>query len=159
MAHGRDDERFRGRGGHGERGGPRDRDDRDVGARRRYGTDLGFGSPDHEGAERGPHWGKGPKGWRRSDERLREDACEAIAAQGYVDASDVDVRAESSTIVLSGTVSHRGDKRLLERLVERVLGVEDVRNEIRIRRAPQATASAQRPRRDAPERHDGGAQT
>ena len=51
------------------------------------GSDMGMGAPPD--ANRGPHWGKGPKGYKRSDERTRDDVCDAIAHQGHVDASDV----------------------------------------------------------------------
>lgn len=83
-------------------------------------------------AERGPHWGKGPKGYTRSDERTREDVCDAIAGEGYVDASDVEVKVEGGTVTLSGTIAFREHKRALERIVARCLGVHDVRNELRL---------------------------
>lgn len=84
--------------------------------------------------ERGPHRGKGPKGYRRSDERIREDVCDYIAETGWVDASDVEVRVQNGEVTLSGTVATRRDKRMLEDLVEEVPGVEDVHNQLRVRR-------------------------
>jgi hypothetical protein len=84
--------------------------------------------------ERGPYWGKGPKGYRRTDERINDDVCESIAHQGWIDAGDVEVRVESGVVVLTGTVAQRQDKRRLELMAERVHGVDDVRNEIRVRR-------------------------
>lgn len=93
--------------------------------------------PDH-----GPHWGKGPKGYVRSDVRTYEDVCEAIAYEGQVDASDVDVKVDNSIVTLTGTVAGRHDKRALERLVERVRGVQEVHNELRLARNVYRDASA-----------------
>jgi osmotically-inducible protein OsmY len=84
--------------------------------------------------ERGPYWGKGPKGYKRNDERTREDVSDAIAYQGHIDASDVEVKVESGVVTLSGTVAEREQKRALERLVERCRGVHEVRNELRLPR-------------------------
>jgi len=105
------------------------------------GSDLGFGYAEHEGyEERGPHYGKGPKGYRRSDERIHEDVCETIARQGYIDASDVEVKVEKGIVTLSGTVGLRQEKRALEQMVERVRGVEDVQNELRLQRHEPPTS-------------------
>ena len=76
--------------------------------------------------------GKGPKGYRRSDERIREDVCEALYRDPEVDASDIEVSVKDALVTLSGTVSDRESKRSAERLVENLFGVEDVRNDIRI---------------------------
>lgn len=112
--------------------------DRDMDrGRSMLGRDDGRGGVD----DRGPHYGKGPKGYKRSDERILEEVCERIARQGEIDASDVEVRVESGVIVLSGTVEARHDKRGLEHLVESCYGVDDVRNEIRVRRPQQAVGS------------------
>jgi osmotically-inducible protein OsmY len=82
----------------------------------------------------GAHHGKGPKGYRRGDDRIHEEVCETIARQGIVDASDVEVFVLDGTVRLVGTVEYRFDKRALEQIAERVQGVCDVVNEIRIRR-------------------------
>jgi len=84
--------------------------------------------------DRGPHYGKGPKGYKRSDERIREEVCESIARQGYIDAGDVEVMVEGGVVRLVGTVVHRGDKRGLEQIAERVHGVGEVWNELRLKR-------------------------
>jgi hypothetical protein len=92
-----------------------------------------YESPDWE-TERGPHYGKGPKGYKRSDDRIREEVCEVMSRQGFVDASEVEVTVESGVVRLTGTVETRTDKRALEQMADRVHGVEEVRNEIRLRR-------------------------
>jgi len=83
------------------------------------------------GSIEGPYVGKGPKGYRRSDDRIREEACEWISRQGVVDASEVEVSAEGGVLRLTGHVATRRDKRWLETFLDRVVGVEDIRNELR----------------------------
>ena len=86
------------------------------------------------GAPRGPHYGKGPKGYKRSDDRIREDVSDAIAFRSGIDAGDVEVKVEGGVVTLEGTVRERRDKRLLETLAEEVDGVEEVRCELRLAR-------------------------
>lgn len=80
----------------------------------------------------GKHFGKGPRGWRRSDEMIREEACEALYRDSHVDASNIDVTVEDACVYLRGTVEDRQEKRRAEECVERVSGVEDVQNELRL---------------------------
>lgn len=84
--------------------------------------------------ERGKHFGKGPKGWRRSDEMIKEEACEALYRDSHVDASNIDVSVKDACVYLRGTVEDRQEKRRAEECVERVSGVEDVQNELRLSR-------------------------
>ncbi len=102
------------------------------------------------GYDPGPYWGKGPKGYRRSDERIREDVCEAIADQGHIDASDVEVVVEDGVVILSGTVGLRHQKRALEMLVETCRGVDEVRNELRLKRPSRERLERREPQEEAP---------
>jgi osmotically-inducible protein OsmY len=77
--------------------------------------------------------GKGPKGFKRSDDRVRDDVCERIS-RSWVNAENVDVKVESGEVILSGEVESREEKRMLEDLAEDVFGVEEVQNHVRIRR-------------------------
>lgn len=77
--------------------------------------------------------GKGPKGYRRSDERIREDVSERIA-RSAIEADDVEVKVENGEVTLSGTVNSREDKRRLEDLAEDVFGVDEVHNSLRVNR-------------------------
>ncbi|WP_437761000.1 BON domain-containing protein [Sorangium sp. So ce1389] len=54
-----------------------------------------------------------------------------------LDASDVEVKVQNGEVVLSGTVRERRFKHQLESLAERISGVTDVRNEIRMYREQQ----------------------
>ncbi|UJR83485.1 BON domain-containing protein [Sandaracinus amylolyticus] len=113
----------------------RDRDREEGGFFQRMGEGIrnafGLGERDRE---RGPFFGKGPKGYKRSDERVREEVSEVIARQGWIDASEVEVKVVNGEVTLTGTVSDREHKRRLEQMIEDVHGVDDVRNELRVRR-------------------------
>lgn len=82
----------------------------------------------------GGHHGKGPKNWNRSPLRIREDVCEALAYHGELDATDIEVDVAGAEVTLKGTVPDRHSKRLAERIVEGVYGVEDVHNRLEVRR-------------------------
>jgi hypothetical protein len=78
--------------------------------------------------------GRGPKGWRRSDERIREDVNERLTMHPDIDASDIDVQVRECEVTLSGFVDDRHAKRLAEEVVENISGVKEVNNQIRVRR-------------------------
>ncbi|WP_437719596.1 BON domain-containing protein [Sorangium sp. So ce448] len=71
---------------------------------------------------------------------MREDICDQISDQPDLDASDVEVKVQSGEVILSGTVRERRFKHQLEALAERISGVVDVRNEIRLHREQQGEA-------------------
>jgi hypothetical protein len=107
----------------------------------RYGeSDRGFGGYDTERSLQsrystesdriGSHFGKGPKGYKRSDSRIQEDAHEALTRDHDIDASEIEVSVKDGVITLSGAVPERKMKRLAEDCVETISGVIDVRNEI-----------------------------
>ncbi|MES2645614.1 MAG: BON domain-containing protein [Bacteroidota bacterium] len=76
--------------------------------------------------------GKGPKGYTRSDERIKEDVNDRLSDDNYVDASDIDVTVQNGEVTLSGTVRNRSEKRRAEDVVESISGVKNVENRIRI---------------------------
>ncbi len=78
----------------------------------------------------GEHFGKGPKGYQRSDERIREEVCEMLTEHGDLDASNVDVHVENAIVYLRGSVEDRRSKRIAEDVAEQASGVKDVRNEL-----------------------------
>lgn len=80
------------------------------------------------------HFGKGPKGYRRSPERIKDEACEILASDFQIDASDVEVDYNDGVLILKGTVSSRNDKRRAESLVEDLAGVQDVHNLLRVKK-------------------------
>lgn len=81
-------------------------------------------------------FGKGPKGYKRSDERIHEDVCEALAKHPGIDASEIEVSVDDGVVVLKGFVDDRQIKRMAEDTAEMCFGVKDVRNELRIGTPP-----------------------
>jgi hypothetical protein len=88
----------------------------------------------------GPFTGRGPEGYERSGEIIREDVCERLTRHGRLDASGIRVTVEQGEVVLEGTVDSRAAKRMAEDTAESVAGVRDVHNRLRIR--GQDTAGA-----------------
>jgi hypothetical protein len=80
-------------------------------------------------------FGMGPKGYKRSDDRIREDISERLEDHPDVDASNIEVVVTEGVVTLSGTVDERRAKRLAEDATENVRGVKDVNNQIRVQSA------------------------
>lgn len=78
------------------------------------------------------HFGKGPKGYERSQARIEEEACELLSRNRDLDASELCVTVKDRCLYLTGEVSTRHAKRLAEYLVEDISGIDDVQNKIRI---------------------------
>lgn len=97
---------------------------------------------DASGEGRGQHRGRGPRGYRRSDERIKEDVCQCLTDDQHIDATNIDVAVNDREVVLSGTVSSRMQKRHAEDLIERLPGVRDVINGLRVASETQGTQSS-----------------
>lgn len=89
-------------------------------------------SPDHSG--------RGPRGYRRSDESIRDDLHVILTAHDEIDASNVEVLVERGEVLLRGDVRRRATKRLIEDIAYQIAGVRDVTNLLRI--GPPAPAPA-----------------
>jgi len=122
------------RTGYGTSTTRRDDGDREMG----HGGMLGV--PSRAGAQR--PMGRGPKGYQRSDDRIREDLCDRLM-MSWMDAENVDVLVRDGEVTLQGTVKSRDEKRAIEALAESVLGVKDVHNTLRVQREGQVGAGAQ----------------
>jgi len=96
--------------------------------------DSGYGSSSTQGA----HVGKGPKGYQRSEERIREDVCDALEAHSHIDATDIEVEVSEGLVTLTGSVDSRQSKRIAEQAVETVRGVKDINNELQIVSSPDS---------------------
>jgi osmotically-inducible protein OsmY len=88
---------------------------------------------------KGLYAGRGPRGYRRSDERIREDINDRLTEDWYVDASDVEVTVNNGMVTLTGRVDSRDDKRRAEDISESVSGVMDVSNQLRVERSIPVT--------------------
>lgn len=76
--------------------------------------------------------GLGPKGYKRSDERIKEDVCDLLTSHPEIDPSEVVVTVSKSEITLTGTIGNRREKRLIEDIVSAVSGVTEVSNQLRV---------------------------
>ncbi|SEP97687.1 BON domain-containing protein [Faunimonas pinastri] len=76
--------------------------------------------------------GRGPKGYRRSDDRIREDVSDRLTDDWRIDASNIDVKVSDSEVTLDGTVNNRFSKRHAEDIAEQVSGVTHVQNNLRV---------------------------
>jgi hypothetical protein len=99
-----------------------------------YGTSASAWSTDDGRMEFGPQrWGRGPKGYQRSDNRILEDVCDRLTYSD-VDAENIEVTVTGGEVTLAGSVNNRWDKRRAEDVAEEVSGVRDVHNNIRVSR-------------------------
>ncbi|WP_057660419.1 BON domain-containing protein [Pseudoxanthomonas dokdonensis] len=118
-----------------------------------YGRDgqPGYGGVDETRAwqaqgDYGHHRGRGPKGYKRSDERISEDLNEKLTEDPLLDASEITVSVKEGVATLQGSVENRWMKHRAEDVADSCSGVKDVRNEIRISaRQGQTTTSASAP--------------
>jgi len=74
-----------------------------------------------------------PKGYKRSDERIRDDICETLSRSG-TDVRDVSVEVSEGRVILEGTVIDRYAKHEIEDHAAECMGVSEVDNRIRVRR-------------------------
>lgn len=82
----------------------------------------------YEDLSRLSHRGRGPKGYTRSDELLKEIICEQLTDDPYIDASEVAVEVSNSEVTLRGTVTERRQKYAIEDLIADVAGVNEIHN-------------------------------
>ena len=133
---------YRGRGslGRSGRGMSSDGSEHDrEGNRGWYGTEqggpvAGYGMGSSGAQTGGMARGKGPKGYTRSDERIREDVCDCLTDDAHLDAGEIEVEVKSGEVILNGTVSDRHAKRHAEDLIDQVSGVKHVQNNLRVQK-------------------------
>jgi hypothetical protein len=86
------------------------------------------------------HSGRGPKNYRRSDERLLEEINERLTDDHAVDATHIEVKVEDGLVTLTGFVATRREKREAEDCALAVRGVHDVMNALRVARGDHEVA-------------------
>jgi osmotically-inducible protein OsmY len=92
--------------------------------------------------DRPSYAGRGPRGYRRGDERIREDVCDRLTDDPRVDASDVEVHINNGEVTLAGSVRTRQEKRITEDLVENITGVREVNNNLKVKPADEILGTA-----------------
>jgi hypothetical protein len=96
----------------------------------------------HPGKVEGPHRGRGPRNYRRPDERILEDVVERLTHHPWIDATDIQVSCTNGEVTLTGTVQNREMKWMAEDEAYCVWGVTDVQNQLRIRSSRSSQQAA-----------------
>lgn len=110
---------------------------------RDYGQHQSRSQHEYEGSRsRASHRGKGPKGYRRDDNRIKEDVCERLSDSEEIDASEIEVKVNEGEVILEGSIPERFMKRMAEDLVESISGVKDVNNQLRVKRQSMGESSS-----------------
>ena len=91
-----------------------------------------FGDDDAARRREEDHRGRGPKDYKRSDERIRDDANDRLTDDSRVDASNITVSVKEGEVTLNGTVTSREAKRRAEDVVDGISGVKHVQNNLRV---------------------------
>lgn len=79
----------------------------------------------------GPYTGRGPRGYVRSDERIRDEVNDRLWVDDQLDATGIDVRVSDGIVTLEGVVDSRWAKRRAEDIAWSAPGVVDVLNNLR----------------------------
>ena len=77
--------------------------------------------------------GKAPKGYKRDDDRIKEDICDLLIATGF-DWSEIEVLVREGEVSITGTVPSRVMKLLVEQICDHVPGVRDISNLLKVKR-------------------------
>lgn len=87
---------------------------------------------------------RGPKGYKRSDDRIREDVNDRLSLEDHLDPSEIEVSVSNGEVTLTGSVETRREKFLAEEIADDVSGVTEVHNSLRVgRAATQSSAYAE----------------
>ena len=110
-----------------------------------------FGDTGAYGGGAGNSWGRqsfsgrGPKDYKRSDDRIREEISDRLTDDHHVDATEISVQVQGGEVTLTGTVPSRDQKRRAEDLAESISGVREVTNNLRVHRHDQSEHGLQNP--------------
>jgi hypothetical protein len=102
-------------------------------ARWRYGEGSGVEAETAGGAApRGRFVGVGPKGYRRSDERIRDDVCDRLTCDPDVDPSGVTVVVAEAEVTLEGPVDSAWARHRIRSCAEATVGVRGVHDRMHV---------------------------
>jgi hypothetical protein len=86
----------------------------------------------HAMRREGPHRGRGPRGYRRTSERILEDLCDRLTEDPFVDASEIEVQVNGTEVLLAGIVDDWTAQRQAQSIAQDVAGVTRVVNNLRV---------------------------
>jgi hypothetical protein len=78
--------------------------------------------------------GRGPKGYKRTDDRIHEEICEKLTKDPWIDASHIEVSVKDQEVTLEGHVHERRVKHMVEDAVASVSGVREIHNSLKVER-------------------------
>jgi hypothetical protein len=107
-----------------ELGGTGDEDARYAGHPYGYTEDRHYRGPSYRG--------RGPKGYVRSDDRIKEEVCDILLRDHQIDASEIEVEVQNGEVTFSGQVPDKRMKYRAEDLTEQLSGVQEVKNNLRV---------------------------
>jgi hypothetical protein len=93
---------------------------------------LSYEGPPNRDSRRVRRYPPGPKGYQRSDERLREDISERLFGAYHIDSSEVTLEVTGGKVTLEGLVPSRHMKHAIEDMVDACPGVVEIDNRIRV---------------------------
>lgn len=85
--------------------------------------------------------GKGPKGYKRSDDKIKSDLEDELYNDSYIDASDMEITVNNAVVTLTGSVDSKWIKRRAEDIAETITGVEEVKDNLIVRKEPQRNSA------------------
>ena len=88
--------------------------------------------------------GRGPKNYRRSDARIRDDVNERLTRDPDIDPSEVEVEVRGGVVTLRGIVEDRSEKHRIEDVIDDVFGVLDIDNGLKVRHGILATLTGEK---------------
>ncbi|HEX7879232.1 MAG TPA: BON domain-containing protein [Candidatus Eisenbacteria bacterium] len=106
----------------------------------RFGQPMSGEYGSSQGSMDRSHAGVGPKNYKRSDERIKEDLCEMFSANPWLDASNTEVEVKQGVVTLTGTVGDRRMRQMMEDIADGVPGVKDVECQIKLETKTKAGA-------------------
>lgn len=84
--------------------------------------------------------GVAPIGFKRTDERLLELVAERLTEDHWIDASRITVDVSKGEVTVTGLVPDRETKYRVEEVIDRIFGVTDVVNRLKVSPEDRATA-------------------
>jgi hypothetical protein len=91
-----------------------------------------FGLLTPEVYEPGPYRGVPPKGYSRSDHRIRDDICDELTRHPDVDPSRLTVTVRDAEVTIEGAVDALWARRLVDAIASECVGVRQVHNRLRV---------------------------
>ena len=80
----------------------------------------------------GPYRGVAPKGYTRSDDRIRDEVCDELTRHPDVDPSRLTVNVQKGEVTLEGSVDALWARQLVDGIATACVGVRQVHNRLRV---------------------------